>query len=127
MADLLPSLALAGLLWAAIVPMLSYRASSGLATGERLRLALVLAGKTLLWLGGIWAVAVSALLAGGRAGMVVALMALMFLVFGVFAFVRLRAGAGNRLAHGAAEPGAPLKLAAKGGRPSGSVDAQGPD
>jgi hypothetical protein len=96
MADLLPSLALAGLLWAAIVPMLSYRATSGLATGERLRLALVLAGKTLIWLGGIWAVAASALLAGGRAGMLVALMALMFLVFGVFAFVRLRAGAGNR-------------------------------
>lgn len=96
MADLLPSLALAGLLWAVIVPVLSYRATSGLAPSERRRLALVLAGKTLLWVAFVASVAASALMAGGRAGMVIALMALMFLIFGVFAFVRLRAGFGSR-------------------------------
>jgi hypothetical protein len=96
MADLLPSLVLAGLLWAAILPLIAYRAASGLAPRERLRLALLLAGKTVLWLGAVGAIATSALMAGGKVGMVVALMALMFLIFGVFAFVRLRAGAGSR-------------------------------
>jgi hypothetical protein len=96
MADLLPSLVLAGLLWAAIVPLIAYRAASGLAPRERLRLALLVAGKTVLWLGAVGAIAASALIAGGMAAMVVALMALMFLIFGVFAFVRLRAGAGSR-------------------------------
>jgi hypothetical protein len=54
------------------------------------------AGKTVLWLGAVGAIAASALMAGGTAAMVVALMALMFLILGVFAFVRLRAGAGSR-------------------------------
>lgn len=98
MADLLQSLVLAGLLWAAIVPLLSYRATeaSGLAPRERLRLALAASGKTLLWLGTVGAIAGSALVAGGREAMVVALMGLMFALLAVAAVVHARAASGSR-------------------------------
>jgi hypothetical protein len=96
MADLLPSLALAGLLWAAIVPLISHRGTSGLKGRQRLRAALAVAGGTVVWIAAFGAIAASALMAGGREMMVVALMALMFLLFGVVAFVRTRAGAGSR-------------------------------
>jgi hypothetical protein len=96
MADLLPSLALAGLLWAAIVPPFCYLATSGLERRERLRLAFGVAGATVVWIGAVAAIAASALATGGREMMVAALMALMFLLFGVVALVRVRAGAANR-------------------------------
>lgn len=96
MGDLLLDLTLAALLWMAIVPLLTYRTTDpGLEQHERVRLALARSGMTLLWTATLGVIAGSALLAGGREAMVVALMGLMFALFGVAAVVRARAAAGT--------------------------------
>lgn len=81
---LLGSLIVAGLVWAALVPVIVLLALRDRISDprRRVRLALVISGWTLLWLATVGGIAGIALAKGGRAGLAIALMWLMFLGFG---------------------------------------------